>query len=100
MKEKIKFYGIDSWNRPIFKSLDRKNYYGSVDRLCSTKEEIEKITEFDLCFFGNSFDCEPMGTPATNIEIVKEVLKWKNAYLNIVKSVYYWINIISLVINI
>ena len=72
--EKIKFRGIDSWNRPVFKSLERKNFYGSVNKLFdmdATKEEVlKKVSEFDLCFFGNFFGCEPMGTPAEHIEIV------------------------------
>lgn len=70
-KEQIRFYGIDSWNRPVFKSVKHHNYFGSVNKLCSNIKEAELVTEFDLCFFGSSFDCEPMGTPATNIEIIK-----------------------------
>jgi len=71
--EEIKFYGIDSWSRPVFRSKKYvRNFFGSVTKLCNNKEDAEKITEFDLCFFGNSFDCEPMGTPAKDIKIVIE----------------------------
>lgn len=69
-KEEVRFYGIDSWSRPIFRSTKYpRNFFGSVTKLCN-KEDIKNIIEFDLCFFGNSFDCEPMGTPANNIKIV------------------------------
>jgi len=67
-KEKIKliFVGIDNWNRPVFKAENRKEYYGSVNELFSegsTKEEVlSKIDEYDLCYFGDHFGCEPMGT--------------------------------------
>ena len=30
---KIKFRGIDSWNRPVFKNIDSKSHYGSVNTL-------------------------------------------------------------------
>ncbi len=71
--EEVKFYGIDSWSRPIFRSIKHpRNFFGSVTKLCSNEKEAKKITEFDLCFFGNSFDCEPMGTLASNIKIIKE----------------------------
>lgn len=69
-KIKIKFEGIDSWDRPIFKDIDSEERYGSTGILCNTKKEVEAITVFDLCYFGNSFGCEPMGTPANNIEII------------------------------
>ena len=71
MKEQIKFYGIDSWSRPIFRSVQHpRNFFGSVTKLISSIEDSKNITEFDLCFFGNRFDCEPMGTTAKNIEII------------------------------
>ena len=73
---KIKFKGIDGWNRPVFKSIEKPfTYYGSVDTLFdldATEEEVlSKISEDCLCYFGNSFGCEPMGTASGNIEIVK-----------------------------
>lgn len=72
MKEKVKFYGIDSFDRPVFRSITNpSNFFGSVDRLCRTREDVDKIEAKDLCFFGNSFDCEPMGTAADNLEVTR-----------------------------
>ena len=66
-KIKIKYLNIDSFNRPIFKAIDSPFYYGSTDVLFPYEEnEAEvrrKILVDDLCYFGNHFDCEPMGTP-------------------------------------
>lgn len=72
--EQIQFEGIDSFNRPVFKSLCLRNRFGSVDKLFSlsaTEQEVLKtVAETDLCFFGTSFGCEPMGTSADGIKIV------------------------------
>jgi hypothetical protein len=75
-KELVKFVNIDGWNRPIFRSIKfKRNFYGCTDKLfpfeTGEAEVLEKITEADLCFFGNRFNCEPMGTPANNLEIVR-----------------------------
>ena len=73
--EQIKFEGIDSWNRPVFKSVANKNRFGSVDKLFSIgaaeQEVIGTVTEKDLCFFGTWFGCEPMGTPSGDVVIIK-----------------------------
>ena len=72
----IKFEGIDSWNRPIFKDTKSNRRYGSGDVLLGeikrvypngTNAEIVEYFKNDnniryLCYFGRSFDCEPMGT--------------------------------------
>ncbi len=68
---KIKFEGIDSFHRVIFRQIDSNNRFGSCDKLYDSREGIKGITESDLLFFGTSFDCEPMGTPAGNVEIVQ-----------------------------
>lgn len=74
--EKIQFYGIDRFNRPVFKSLDegKSKYYGDVHNLFSydaiEAEVLAKVTVDDLCYFGSRFDCEPYGTPVSNLEIV------------------------------
>ena len=70
----VKFRGIDSFNRPVFVSVESpKCFYGSLDILFghkSTEEEVlSKITEEDLCYFGYRFDCEPTGTAAGHIKI-------------------------------
>ena len=71
-KEYIKFVGIDSFNRPIFRGYGR-NHFGSTDILFSydatEKEVLEKVTEKNLTYFGSKFDCEPMGDDAGNIKI-------------------------------
>lgn len=73
---RIQFAGIDSWNRPVFRSLDKPyKYYGSVvilfDYEDTEKTVLEKIDEESLCYFGEVFGCEPMGTNAGNIKIIK-----------------------------
>lgn len=69
----LKFVGIDSWNRPVFKNTEAREFYGSVHQLFSfgtdESEVLAKIDESDLCYFGSSFGCEPMGTPARAITI-------------------------------
>jgi len=71
----IKFEGIDVFYRPIFKAVGNKNRYGSVDHLfdhdCLEDEVLKEITEDDLVYFGKSFGCEPWGTDAGNIKIVR-----------------------------
>ena len=73
--EPIKFVGIDRFNRPIFRSTKHpKNFFGSVDilfnRAATQSEVLSKVKEKDICYFGNRFGCEPMGTSAKNIVIV------------------------------
>ena len=59
----VEFEGIDSWNRPVFKSASGTRY-GSTDMLYSFGE-IDKIREEmrgeHLQYFGRGFDCEPHG---------------------------------------
>lgn len=75
--EKVKFYGIDRFNRPVFKSLDngKSKFYGDVHNLfgyeATESEVLAKVTADDLCYFGSRFDCEPYGTPVNNLTIVK-----------------------------
>jgi len=63
---RLKFVGIDNWNRPIWRAPDQKAYYGSVNELFSygaTEQEVlKKVDTFELCYFGTHFGCEPMGT--------------------------------------
>lgn len=74
--ERVRFVGIDRFNRPVFKSLDKsRRFYGSTSTLFSDyadeEEVLRDVTEDDLVYFGDYFDCEPMGTAATNLIIVK-----------------------------
>lgn len=63
---KLIFVGIDNWNRPVWKAPDIKAYYGSVNELFgdeATEEEVRaKVDIYGLCYFGDHFGCEPMGT--------------------------------------
>jgi hypothetical protein len=74
--ERVQFHGVDVWNRPVFKSLDRKNqFFGSVDILvnldATEAEVLAKVDAQDLTWFGTRFDCEPMGS-AADVVIVKK----------------------------
>lgn len=68
----IEFYGIDNFNRPVFKEVDKKYFFGSVDVLFSNENDfLEKKDNFKkqvlngnirLYYFGTRFNCEPEGT--------------------------------------
>jgi len=77
--QELKFEGIDNHNRPVFKSKDNKRY-GSVTELFSYHETVDdvlkKVTPFDMCWFGNTFNCEPMGGSISfEFKLVKEFTK-------------------------
>lgn len=87
---RICFAGIDSWNRPVFgevlknkngKDIWGKKFFGSTDNLYSYGEELKVISDFKgkentLCYFGDHFDCEPMGTsPETKLVLDVELSK-------------------------
>lgn len=63
--KRLTFVGVDSWNRPVWRH--RNQYFGSVHKLFSShanEAEIrQQIDITDLCYFGNGFGCEPLGTP-------------------------------------
>jgi len=74
--ENITFYGIDGFNRPVFKSLDKeRHFYGDTGTLfgyeATESDVLAKVTVDDLCYFGSRFDCEPYGTPVDNLQIVR-----------------------------
>ncbi len=64
---RLKFRGIDSWNRPVFKDIDSNRYYGFTLKLfsmCANEEEVinyAKNNLKDIEYFGTSFGCEPHG---------------------------------------
>lgn len=74
MQERVKFKGIDYWNRPVFKSLDKpRHFYGCTNNLfdygAKEDEVLDRISVEDLCYFGSRFDCEPYGTHVDNLII-------------------------------
>ena len=65
----LKFVGIDSRHRPVFKAIGVDVYCGSIDHLFDRTVPEEDIIAFfeddiadKLVYFGNKFDCEPIGT--------------------------------------
>ena len=69
-KLKIKFVGIDDWNRPIFKGQGKKYYLSDVNNLFDYDATDEQVKEFYkdkdnlrelLTFHGYSVDSEPNG---------------------------------------
>ena len=78
---RIKFVGIDSWNRPVFKAINRENFFvGDTGRLfeyhATEKEVLRRYGDDDLSkrlvYLGSHFDCEPEGLPldTAKIEVV------------------------------
>ena len=63
----IKFKGVDDWNRPVFKDVDRSVYFGSTNKLFDWSDSEEVIVNYFkdnpnvLEYFGSSFNCEPNG---------------------------------------
>lgn len=81
-KRLVKFVGIDDWNRPIFKVLEKNYYLSDVHNLFDYGTTEEEIIEFykdkelnrHLTYHGSKFDSEPMGNRLDyNFELVKEV---------------------------
>jgi len=68
----MKFVGIDYSNRPVFKDIKKKEYFGLVNILFSqdaSEEDVFKAIKIsELVYFGNKFGCEPMGTPCPDNE--------------------------------
>jgi len=74
--EKVRYYAIDGWNRPVFRSVDfPKNFFGSTDILfpvgAEESEVLAKVGASDLVYFGSRYNCEPMGVAAPGLEIVR-----------------------------
>jgi len=66
MSEKVRFEGIDDFNRPVFKALDNRNRYGSTDELFSHDAKEKYVLRCmgeikTLTYFGKRFNCEPNG---------------------------------------
>lgn len=77
---RVKFIGIDSWNRPIFKDIESRDYYGSTWNLFGYDAEEDVIKFYSdkkmlntLCYFGHKFDCEPLGLFLSDMNIELEL---------------------------
>ena len=65
-KIKMEFVGLDDWSRPVFKVPSTSMHFGSTEKLFNWSEVeggkiYDKIELTDLCYFGSSFNCEPLG---------------------------------------
>lgn len=67
-KIKLKFVGIDDFNRPVFKNIKSNSHYGSTNKLFDYSTNKTEIIDYfrsninDLVYFGNKFNCEPDGS--------------------------------------
>jgi hypothetical protein len=73
---KIHFVGVDYWGKANFRTIEKPyRFYACLYSLfaddATEKDVLAEIDEDCLCFCGNSFGCEPMGTEAGNVKIVK-----------------------------
>ena len=72
----IKFRGIDTWNRPVFKDINSKSHYGSTCRLFSFEADEESVLSYfrynlaELEYFGEHFGCEPHGGLNADIKFI------------------------------
>jgi hypothetical protein len=67
----LRLYGIDCSGRLVFKEINKNNFYGSMIKLYSRNGEVgtpPDIKSEDLVYFGNTFGCEPMGSPCPDNE--------------------------------
>ena len=82
-KTKVKYVNINNWNQPVFKSVNSKKYYGSVNKLFpyeeTEKEVLKKVSSEDLVYFGTSFNCEPNGW-SCDVEIIKKTKMEKQTF--------------------
>ena len=81
----VTYENIDDWNRPVFKSIKSRSRFGSLDTLFPYQEGekavLQEVSAEDLCYFGNRFNCEPMGNVTEEpIEIItnKEAMRLSN----------------------
>jgi len=73
---KVKFEGIDDWNRPVFRHIGKDDRFCALDKLfpyeAPESEVLEQVDESDLVYKGSKFQSEPMGT-SCNVEIIRTV---------------------------
>jgi hypothetical protein len=81
LEMKIKFRGIDSFNRPVYKHINSTAHFDSTNtlRTYSRNPGIYEIMEIDryfrnniheLEYFGTSFNCEPHGGENNKYELI------------------------------
>lgn len=74
----LEFRGIDDWNRPVYKVIDQKVYFGSVNKLFDWGTPEEEVNAFFkentqwLEFFGDHFGCEPNGGRNDKLKLIIE----------------------------
>lgn len=77
----LKFRGIDDFHRAVYKAQNFNVYIGCIDILIDPKTfpKVKDINAYfrdnldKLLIFGNSFNCEPLGTKISkkyNIKII------------------------------
>ncbi len=78
---RLKFKGIDDWNRPVFMD-DNGRYFGDTDHLFDYTASKDDVLNFYrnmplnncICYFGQQFGCEPMGIEIkSNVKIILEL---------------------------
>lgn len=88
---KVKFHRVDSYNRPVFKDIEKNRFYGALNKLFSYTDSENKVCETvcpeDLVYFGNSFDCEPMGTPVEAVLIILRTNKQEKCLKRELKAI-------------
>jgi len=90
--EQVRFFGIDSFNRPVFRSLEHpNNYFGSTTHLfcqdATEKQVLMTVSEAELEFFGNKFGCEPMGGQTRLLgDKPLEIVHPKTKYSTLIKA--------------
>lgn len=72
----IKFIGIDDFNHPVYRVVDKPIYLGSTEILFSFDAKKETVNDYfknnlqELEYFGNSFNCEPNGGKLENFCLI------------------------------
>lgn len=84
MKEvKVIFGGLDYNDRPIFRDINEKRYFGSIWKLFRDSEEAKEFYKNKrelngLVYFGRRFNCEPLGITQKELGIKLIQIERKN----------------------
>ena len=74
---KLKFYGIDNFNRPIFKNIEKKQFYGSTDKLFKHNADTTEVLK-TMVGVGNNLD-EILGNQWNLLDNHKKQIFLKNS---------------------